>query len=200
MAIQVNGTQVIGNSRELTNIASVDATTAAAIGAAGVGGASTRLVNNASVGTGTQFEVSFTGGYQYYQIMIGGMTSTNYADLQARLTNSSGTAITAYEYYFAYNSPASNGIFGYPRIDFIPRNFYRPPASNNTASFILTVSNPYSSTAGTFYQFGAAQYNSQEYSVGYGAGHLYTPQVNNSMIFYSSYAFASGKYSVWGVN
>ncbi len=40
MAIQVNGTQVIGNSRELTNIASVDATTAAAIGAAGVGGAS----------------------------------------------------------------------------------------------------------------------------------------------------------------
>lgn len=38
MAIQVNGTQVIGNSRELTNIASVDATTVAALGAAGVGG------------------------------------------------------------------------------------------------------------------------------------------------------------------
>jgi hypothetical protein len=38
MAIQVNGTQVIGNSRELTNIASVDATTVAAFGAAGVGG------------------------------------------------------------------------------------------------------------------------------------------------------------------
>ena len=39
MAIQVNGTQVIGNSRELTNIASVDATTVAAFGAAGVGAA-----------------------------------------------------------------------------------------------------------------------------------------------------------------
>lgn len=38
MAIQVNGTQVIGNSRELTNIASVDATTVATLGAAGVGG------------------------------------------------------------------------------------------------------------------------------------------------------------------
>ncbi len=37
MAIQVNGTQVIGNSRELTNIASVDATSAAAMSAAGVG-------------------------------------------------------------------------------------------------------------------------------------------------------------------
>jgi hypothetical protein len=41
MAIQVNGTQVIGNSRELTNIASVDATTAASITAAGVGGGAT---------------------------------------------------------------------------------------------------------------------------------------------------------------
>jgi len=38
MAIQVNGTQVIGNSRELTNIASVDATTVATLNAGGVGG------------------------------------------------------------------------------------------------------------------------------------------------------------------
>ena len=38
MAIQVNGTEVISNSRALNNIASIDATTAAAIGAAGVGG------------------------------------------------------------------------------------------------------------------------------------------------------------------
>jgi len=38
MAIQVSGTQVIGNSRELTNIASVDSTTVATLTAAGVGG------------------------------------------------------------------------------------------------------------------------------------------------------------------
>jgi hypothetical protein len=38
MAIQVNGTEVISNSRALNNIASVDATTAASISAAGVGG------------------------------------------------------------------------------------------------------------------------------------------------------------------
>ncbi len=38
MAIQISGTQVISNSRGLTNIASVDATTVAAFGAAGVGG------------------------------------------------------------------------------------------------------------------------------------------------------------------
>lgn len=38
MAIQVNGTTVIDNSRALTNISTVDAATAAAIGAAGIGG------------------------------------------------------------------------------------------------------------------------------------------------------------------
>jgi len=40
MAIQVNGTTVIDNSRNLNNISSIDATTAAAINAAGVGGGS----------------------------------------------------------------------------------------------------------------------------------------------------------------
>jgi hypothetical protein len=39
MAIKVNGTTVINDSRALTNVASVDATTAASITAAGVGGA-----------------------------------------------------------------------------------------------------------------------------------------------------------------
>jgi len=38
MAIQVSGTSVINNSRQLQNIASVDSTTAASITAAGVGG------------------------------------------------------------------------------------------------------------------------------------------------------------------
>lgn len=38
MAIQISGTEVISNSRGLNNIASVDATTAASISAAGVGG------------------------------------------------------------------------------------------------------------------------------------------------------------------
>lgn len=39
MAIKVSGTTVIDDSRQLSNIASVDATTVAALGAAGIGGA-----------------------------------------------------------------------------------------------------------------------------------------------------------------
>ena len=42
MAIKVGGTEVVSNARQLSNIASVDATTVAALGAAGVGGGSTR--------------------------------------------------------------------------------------------------------------------------------------------------------------
>ena len=62
MAIQVNGTQVIGNSRELTNIASVDATTAAAIGAAGVGGGGTvDLTADGSISSGDVVGVSGNG-------------------------------------------------------------------------------------------------------------------------------------------
>ena len=41
MAIQVSGTTVIDDSRSLTNITSVDATTVASISAAGVGGGGT---------------------------------------------------------------------------------------------------------------------------------------------------------------
>ena len=40
MAIKVGGTTVIDDSRALSNIASVDATTVAALGVAGVGGGS----------------------------------------------------------------------------------------------------------------------------------------------------------------
>ena len=74
MAIQVSGTQVIGNSRELTNIASVDATTAASIGAAGVGGASTtqgavgtyiwgRPQNTSSYAVGTTASSLYSAGF-----------------------------------------------------------------------------------------------------------------------------------------
>tara|TARA_R110001606_G_scaffold62334_1_gene145248 strand:- start:126 stop:545 length:420 start_codon:yes stop_codon:yes gene_type:complete len=56
MAIQVNGTTVINDSRALTNVASVDATTAASITAAGVGGAV-----DLSAGVGSS-GINITGG------------------------------------------------------------------------------------------------------------------------------------------
>ena len=56
MAIQVGGTQVISNSQGLTNIASVDSTTAASITAAGVGGGGA---------TSAEFGVTNTSGVPF---------------------------------------------------------------------------------------------------------------------------------------
>lgn len=62
MAIKVGGTQVISNSQGLTNISSIDATTAAAIGAAGVGGGtSIDLVADGSISAGDPVGVTSAG-------------------------------------------------------------------------------------------------------------------------------------------
>ena len=58
MAIQVNGTEVISNSRALNNIASVDATTVAALGSAGVGGGKNN-VSSLLVAASETFTVPF---------------------------------------------------------------------------------------------------------------------------------------------
>ena len=52
MAIKVNGTTVINDSRQLQNVASVDATTVAALGAAGVGGFTETSFSRPTSGTG----------------------------------------------------------------------------------------------------------------------------------------------------
>ena len=70
MAIQVSGTEVISNSRALNNIASVDATTAAAITAAGVGGgASWSLAQTSTIasksGTGVIGSFNLSNAFSY---------------------------------------------------------------------------------------------------------------------------------------
>ena len=61
MAIQVNGTEVISNSRALNNIASVDATTVAAFGAAGVGGGSLSLTATGTITAGRAVSLNANG-------------------------------------------------------------------------------------------------------------------------------------------
>ena len=77
MAIQVNGTQVIGNSRELTNIASVDATTAAAINAAGVGEAPF----NPTTVSGTSPSLNVGSNNYFQQGALTGNTTVSFASV-----------------------------------------------------------------------------------------------------------------------
>jgi len=102
MAIKVNGTTVINDSRALNNISSVDATTAAAIGSAGVGGSSTLITDQATPSGSNGFTVDLTGGYQRYIIQVNDISLTGGLNGYARLryTDSSGTAITGYQSHF----------------------------------------------------------------------------------------------------
>ena len=63
MAIKVGGTEVINNARQLSNIASVDATTVAALGAAGIGGGGgIELTTSEAVVEGDTLAFNFSTG------------------------------------------------------------------------------------------------------------------------------------------
>lgn len=75
MAIKVSGTTVINDSRELTNITSVDATTVAALGAAGVGGGGgIELTTSEAVVEGDTLAFNFSTGKVEKVARFGGTT------------------------------------------------------------------------------------------------------------------------------
>ena len=66
MAIQVSGTEVISNARALTNVASIDATTAASFAAGGVGGSTTLLQDVTFSSSVATISISMPVGYKKY--------------------------------------------------------------------------------------------------------------------------------------
>ena len=98
MAIKVNGTTVINDSRALSNIASVDATTATAIGAAGVGGSLEFLSETNITSSVSYIDISFPTGYRGFHLALNQMcrtgSNTFAADLNIVLKDSSGNLVT----------------------------------------------------------------------------------------------------------
>jgi len=117
MAIKVNGTTVINDSRALSNIASVDATTAASMTAAGVGGEPgweyvTTITNSSTV---SYIDYDFDTTYNHFMIMTSGWRSTdNYTYLNDNIIrfklkiNSS----TLYSGWTAYIDDGGSGGYG----------------------------------------------------------------------------------------
>ena len=70
MAIKVNGTTVINDSRQLQNVASVDATTVAALGAAGVGGGYWTNLTEVTLGASSvsAIDVTLPTGYDVLKL------------------------------------------------------------------------------------------------------------------------------------
>lgn len=93
MAIQVSGTQVIGNSRELTNIASVDAATVTSLESAGVGASGVfSFTASGSISSGKPVILNSNGTVSQ---VSGNLTATNFVGMStASYTNGQSAKIT----------------------------------------------------------------------------------------------------------
>ena len=150
MAIKVNGTTVINDSRALSNIASVDATTAASIATAGVGGAMS-LINTYTIPSGgnNSYTYTFPTGYDTFIVeatkLLGLNNTITYPAL--KLSNATGYVLGNFNYWRADFDNATitqlHSFFG-------DNNFYCYGSGNGTgSSFYATIRYPRNATVWT---------------------------------------------------
>ena len=147
MAIKVNGTTVIDDSRALQNVASVDATTAAAIGAAGIGGGGAiDLVADGSITAGNVVGLTSAGKAKKVTSMAGSKLSLS--------TNTDPQLNAATP--FIYDSTANVFVAAWRN----QNNSYRTAliAANNSSGFTLSKGSVVSNTTnyGEFGFYGMA--------------------------------------------
>ena len=210
MAIKVNGTTVINDSRALSNISSVDATTATAFGNAGVGGLSTVVATDASMGTGSS--LSFTlGDYQTQHFYFEGFFKHNHSGglrQFIRLSDSSGTPITSGEYmaigrYGEHNTNVSFDEY----LLFDGDDINNSGENTRFHSIVITVRDAYSSTKRTKWEMTYKFLKTNAYSTNkflHRNGIMQNAEKNNSIVFtlQLGYSFVENgaKYSSIGVN
>jgi hypothetical protein len=207
-SLSVGSSEVIGSSRQLKNIASVDAATAAAITAAGVGGLTTLVADNVSprpsdnpiIGP-ISLEDHLSQTFTFYLKSNGGSTGR----IQMRLYDDSGSVITSDYQYTTRSSGTFHDTGSNDRIIF----WGKEPLNNNTGDYLkfeVTFTDAYSSTVATGIKWSTTLRNTLSTSTsgsGYGsAGHEVT-QRNQSFILYFENGTnwnASSTYSSWGVS
>tara|TARA_Y100000389_G_scaffold47830_1_gene43024 strand:- start:15477 stop:16079 length:603 start_codon:yes stop_codon:yes gene_type:complete len=136
MAIQTGGTTRIGNTGQLQNITSVDATTATAIGNAGVGGAMS-LIHSYTIPSGgvSSYAYTFPTGYDTFIVeakyILGINNTITYPTL--KLSNSTGGIFGTNGYHGSMMESNNNAL----RHNYFGDNaFYGYGNSNATGSSI----------------------------------------------------------------
>ena len=195
MAIQVNGTTVIDNSRALTNISSADAATVAALGAAGVGGGAWEELAD-TTGSGSYIQYTFPSGYRAFQFYFGKMVVNGpsyYHRLMARFTDGSNNLITSAEYSWwgpSNDNQNSDIEMGYSHVD-----------GSKQRSTTMLVINPKETghTTGFFATHGGKYDQYYEHFVRFGT--MENIEANNAIRFYddSGGSITSLRYSVYGI-
>ena len=214
MAIKVNGTTVINDSRSLTNIASVDAATVTTLSNAGVGGGgATEFITKATVSSAT-LNINFTSSsfdsskYDNYMFVINGLQDDSIwtiVDVQYS-TNGGSSFIAGSSYYWSltrsdYNL-TGNADSSMQLCDRIARTSYQVGGLNS----VLYLANPHSTTLPTFisgissYVYdGSTRVSADDKFSGYNS----TTSAVNGIRFRSSngsgYEFNRGSIAMYGI-
>jgi len=208
MAIKVNNTTVINDSRALQNITSVDSTTKSAIETAGVGGGLKFLGETTLSSNVSYIDYNFPSGYGYFRIHLDNMkgSSSQYSSgLKIRLKDSGGTLITSSSSYGRIRTRSSSGIDN--TINSIEAEVNVATSnSSNGSNLVVDIYNPKDSNYNTLLRMFSMSYIT--FQTGYGPSWYAEPvyaapvtQANNYGIrFYvDNYGFNSGtNYKIWG--
>ena len=211
MAIKVNGTTVINDSRALSNIASIDTATKNAMTAGGVGGLTTLVAENAAFGTGQVVKLSL-GDYTQQTFWILNIKASGNSIPKMRLSNSSDVTITnngGYLNQIRFHNTSSPSLkVDDDRIDITELNA-PTAAQSKTMDARITVWNAYNSSVRTTWDIYTAYTTVGGGGGGQGvnrilAGNMEVAERNQSLVFYfndsTSYVNGPTTYTTIGVN
>ena len=201
MAIQVSGTEVISNSRALNNIASVDATTATAIGAAGVGGSTVYLGETLITSNISYVQYNFPAGYQRFVFqIIGWEGQIERRNFWCRLTDSSNNILSSSTSYWSGNTTDDASFSSDSKIlmgkvaeagDLAPRT-----------NGVVTIESPLATDIGTGIFVNGIYTSNNTATVMSRRGYMRSVAKNNGVIFRldaGNISSASHGYKVWGI-
>jgi hypothetical protein len=165
MAIKVNGTNVITDGRALNNITSVDATTAAAIGAGGVGGGFWSLESTTTISANSTYvgAISLPTSDRFCMVLFDGMyygASASYYQNGIQLSTNGGSS-----YY--------TGASDYKRYDGSDRDMlmYRESAQDTSSQYRATFTMLFTGLPSGETTFVGAMWGKQFRSTGGSYGH-----------------------------
>ena len=209
MAIQVGGSTVINNSLQLQNIASLDSTTSATIGAAAGGGF--EFIGETTITSDTSYiDYTFPSGYKGFKFILNQMchsdpNANTYRECRVRLTNSSGTLITDSTQYLNANANRSGMNLSYWwGAGGSNGGYYMGEPSSPRTTLHLEVWNPLDSSKATWgrgWQLGLFYINFNQDYMGENYHIMKDPAQNNGIRFYPAagqFDSTMQGYQIWG--
>ena len=196
--IDVTGTV---NADALTGIGSIDATTATAIGAAGVGGSTVYLGETLITSNVSYVQYNFPAGYQRFVFqIIGWEGQIERRDFRCRLTDSSNNLISSGSTYWAGNTTDASSFASnsYIFMGKVAESGDLAPRTNG----LVTIESPLATDIGTGIFVNGIYTSNNTSTVMSRRGYRRSVEKNNGIRFFLDFGnigSASHGYKVWGI-